>query len=385
MDHISIEKLKELAQVQEPCCISIFMPTHKAGQEVNEGLDPKNLKNHIKSIHQKLKAYPLKKEKEIEEIIDPLHRLLEDTLFWKHQSDGLAIFRNRKQFDVYTLPLPFDPFIYVNDHFYPMPLIPYINDDCRFYLLCLSLGNIKMYEGFPHQIKELEVKELLPEKLEEVVGYDYREKNLQFRTGQTGREQTMFHGHGKGKEDAQTEILKFFKAVNNGVMKIVHDKKIPLVVATVDHLMPLYQKTNDYKYLYDGFIAGNPENEPPEVLHKKARALLKNYSNQEKDEKLTAFKQMLSSHKASSIEDEIISAAINQRVDTLFVRKREELWGSYDNENNRVLKPDKTHGHGSCLLNMTAMNVILNNGKVFLTEPEDMPEPATKLNAIFRF
>jgi hypothetical protein len=177
MDHITVHKIKELAQVNEPQCISVFIPTYRAGMEVNEKIDQKNLKNQVKKARNELEALGLK-EREIEGLIKPLNDLVENTGFWKLQSDGLAIFRNRDMFEYYTLPVPFEPLVHVADHFYPMPLIPYINNGIKFYLLTISQRGVKFFEGFPHQINEVDVKDLLPERLEEVVGFDFEEKHL---------------------------------------------------------------------------------------------------------------------------------------------------------------------------------------------------------------
>jgi hypothetical protein len=72
MDIITNEKLKELAQINEPHCISIFIPTNRAGQEVNQNMDQKNLKNKIKEVKHKLESYSLK-EREIDKLLEPLN------------------------------------------------------------------------------------------------------------------------------------------------------------------------------------------------------------------------------------------------------------------------------------------------------------------------
>ncbi len=385
MDHITLNQIKELARINEPECISIFIPTHRAGEEVKNMVDHKNLKNQIKEIRNKLDTHQLTDD-EINHLLKPVNDLLDDTSFWKHQSDGLAIFRNRKMFDYYTLPVSFAPYNYLADHFFPRPLIPYINDKGRFFLLGLALGSVKFFECFPHQIDEIEVEDLLPEKLQETVGYDFRQKNLQFRTGQTGFDQSMFHGQGSAnEEEKKQEILKYFRAVNKGLMKYLHDKKAPLVVATVDYLMPVYKEVNEYKYLQDEFIPGNPEQEDAILLHEKGRLLMEKFFNRDRKNKKASFEQALSDQKASWKEDVIIPEAINQRVETLFVKNGAHLWGIYDKENNRILKRDNESLQSSCLINMAAMHTIINGGRVYLTEPDEMPEKTSSLNAIFRY
>lgn len=384
MNHISIEKFKELARVNKSHCISIFIPTHRMGKEVNEMIDQKNLKNQIKEVREQLNNYQPDK-KESEHLFKPIEALIDDNGFWKYQSDGLAIFRNHDEFIYLTIPVYFDPYVYVDDHFYLKPLLPYINDDDTFYLLALSLNGARLFEGFPNRIEELIVEDVLPGEPEEVLGYDFKEKNLQFRTGQAGNNQTMYHGHGKGKEDEKAEIIKYFRAINDGVMQILQGSNIPLLLAAVDYLVPMYREVNDYKYLEQEFISGNPEQEDPVLLHEKARIILKDYFNRKRSEKLAAFEQALSNAKASYKEEEIVPAAINQQVDTLFIRNREEMWGVYDKNTNKIITRDEKKGQNSCLLNMAAVHTILNNGSAYVIDKDKMPEPSSKLNAIFRF
>lgn len=385
MDHITRDKLKELTHVNEPHCISIFIPTYRAGEEVNEMIDQKHLKNQIKQAYNELRSRQLK-DREIEELIKPLNSLLDDSGFWKNQSDGLAIFRSKERFEYYTLPVLFEPYVYVSDHFYLMPLTPYINDKTKFYLLAISQREVKLYEGFPHQIDELAVEDLLPQRLEEVVGFDFEERQLQYRSGNDEKGRATFHGHGKSDEGAgKTELLKYFRAVNDGLMKLLHDQKQPLILATVDYLVPIYKEANDYKYLQDDFIAGNPERKDPVFLHEKAKDILEEYFDRDRQEKTALFEQALANQKASYKEEEIIPAAVNGRVGTLFVKKGEEMWGLFDKEANKIIERDRESEQSSGLLNLATVHTILNNGEVYLVEPEKMPEPAGRLNALLRY
>lgn len=385
MDYINVEKIKELARIHEPQCISIFMPTYRAGMETNKKIDQKHLKTLVKDTRHELEAHGVK-EPEIKNLLEPINELIDDTGFWNFQSDGLAIFRNRNFFEYYTLPVLFETMVHVADHFYPMPLIPYINNGVKFYLLAISMGEVKLYEGFPHQINELEVSDLVPERLEEAVGFDFQQKHLNYRSGQDDRGRATFHGHGSAsQEEVKTEILKYFRAVDDGIMKILHDKKSLLVLAAVDYLVPIYREANSYKYLYDDFIPGNPEHEDPVLLHEKTKDLLKDHFERYRREKAEKFEQALALQKAAYSEEEIISSAVNGRVDTLFVKKGDNLWGIYDSEKNTIQVRDKKASQNTSLLNLAAMHTIMNSGRVFLMEADDMPEPASRLNAILRY
>ncbi len=378
------KEFEKLADHHDPHCVSIFIPTHRAGEEVNQGLDMKIFKNQLKKAEKELKEYQLSNN-EIISLLEPAEMLLDDIKFWKYQSDGLAIFLGKDFFKYYTLPVYFEEYIYVADHFYLKPLVPLFNSGEEFYILALSQKDVKLFQGFPFQIDELVVEDLLPEKLEEAVGFDYEQKNLQFRTGQEGSEKGMFHGQGEGKDDKKEEILKYFRAVNKGVMSILHDSKAPLIIATVDYLIPIYMEANEYKYVYDKHITGNPEQADPVLLHEKAMELLRDHFDTFKNEKLRSFEKKLSDAKASFKEEKIIPAAINGRVDTLFLRNRASLWGTFEKDTNSINTEEESSTNNADLLNIAAIKTINQGGAVYLLEKEEMPEPNTKANAILRY
>ncbi|MFN2395858.1 MAG: hypothetical protein ABR597_09245 [Bacteroidales bacterium] len=386
MNGFTTDKFKELAQINEPHSISIYIPTHRAGKEVNEKVDQINLKNQVQKVAKELESWQLD-NRQIDDLLDPVNKLVNDTGFWNNQSDGLAIFRNMNRFEYYSVPVVFEEFTYVSDHFYLKPMISYLNDDGKYFLLALSLSGVKFFEGFPHQINEVEVHDLLPEQLEDAVGYDFKEKHLQFRSGQTpsNANEGMYHGHGKGNEEEKPEILKYFRAINNGLMEMIKNKNRPLVIACVDYLFPLYKEVNEYQNLWEEFIAGNPEHEDPVLLHEKTRELLSKYFTRDREKVRNTFEHALSNNLASYNEEEIVPAAFNKRVETLLVKNRENMWGMFDKESNTIKPREQQTQFKSCMLNFAAVHTMLNGGKVYLMESDEMPESTSKLNAIFRF
>jgi hypothetical protein len=385
MNHFSLDDFKQLAQKHLPHCVSIFIPTHRAGQEVNQGLDQLMMKSQLKAVRQELEEYKLRKG-EIDKLLQPANALLDDGTFWKNLSDGLALFISPGEFVQYSLPVSFDAFSFVNTHYYLTPLIPYLNNEGHFYLLALSLNEVKLYAGTPHQLDEIaEAAQYLPAGMEDALGDATKERNLQFRTQQTGDKNPMYHGHGAGKEDEKREILKYFKIVNDGLMKILHNENVPLVIAAVEHLVPLYAEVNDYKYLWEKSIAGNPEREDHSALHKKAWGLLADHFDSVRSEKAGLFEEALANKRAAYKMDVVIPAAVNQRVDTLFVSKGDEVWGVFDREKNDIRIDGEKAEYNTGLLNLAATHTLLNGGRVFMMPPDKMPERTSKLNALLRY
>ena len=172
---ITKKKSLELSQSDGRFCISIFIPTHRAGKETLSGKDSINLKNQLKEIKVKLEEQGMSVD-DVEKYVKPINDLVNDSEFWRHQSDGLAIFLSDDIFEKHTLPIYFEEFNYLSTEFYLKPLMPLFNGDGWFYLLTLKMDDVKFYEGTRYSITEIKVFDLVPSQLEDRVGYDYEQK-----------------------------------------------------------------------------------------------------------------------------------------------------------------------------------------------------------------
>ncbi|MEA1887535.1 MAG: hypothetical protein U9N72_10045 [Bacteroidota bacterium] len=312
--------------------------------------------------------------------------MLEDENFWRNQSDGIAIFIKRNGMKWFTLPVHFEEKVYIGDHFYLLPLFPFFNDDGEFYLLALSQKEVKLYECSKNYITEIVIEDLIPGSLEDVVGYDYEEKSLQHRTGHGGDGGAMFHGQGRSKDEDKDEIVKYFRAVDKGLMKLLANDKKTMVLACVDYHFPVYQRISSYPNLFDRFINGNPDNEDPLVLHSEAWLLIKEYFRKQRENKITMFRELSGSGKTAVILDEIVRASVDGRLDTLFIVSGKDKYGTYDSEKRKLnISRGERKRNEVSLFNFSAINTLLNGGWVYISTEDEMPSKDTEINAILRY
>ncbi len=93
LENMNKATLLDLASRTHAHSISIFIPTHHRGKEVNEGQDHIVFKNHVQRIRQTLESQSLRSN-EMNDLMQPLEALLDDIQFWRHQQAGLAVFRS---------------------------------------------------------------------------------------------------------------------------------------------------------------------------------------------------------------------------------------------------------------------------------------------------
>ncbi|WP_373058852.1 hypothetical protein [Zunongwangia sp. H14] len=383
MSIISQEKFKEISNFHGEPCVSIFLPTQRGGKEVLEQKSRTQLKSIWDETKKELEAMEVPGEK-IEQLGKPVQELIDDAEFWRHQSDGLAIFSAEGFFEKFTVPVNFEAYKYISKEFYVRPLVPVFNGDERFYLLAVTQDSVSFYEATKHSIGEIEVDDLTPSQLEDRVGYDYEEKHSKSKTqnSQTGSATT--HGYDAANRDDKNEILRFFRAIDKGLHEILRDEKAPLVVACQDYLFPIYKEANSYKNLFDEVVPGNPSDSDMLGLHQKALGIMEPHLEKEKRSKLENFKEHTPEQVSSKVSD-IIPAAFEGKIDTLFLENRGEVWGTYNEENRKVETEEQRSSKNTSLTNLAAAKVIENGGAVYLVEHAFMPEKDAGLNAIFRY
>jgi hypothetical protein len=72
--------------------------------------------------------------------------------------------------------------------------------------------------------------------------------------------------------------------------------------------------------------------------------------------------------------EEVLSAATDGRVDSLFVPVDREIWGTFDDVSRQALRHDEPQAGDEDLLNLAALRTITGSGAVYTSRREDMPD-----------
>jgi hypothetical protein len=311
-------------------------------------------------------------------------------MFWEHQSDGLAIFRSPEELIYYRLPLSFSELLITGERFHTKPLLSLIHDDQSFYLLAVSQKQIRLLQCTQYSADEIELGDL-PTSLAEALQYDDPEKRPQFHTGSStpgagGVRSALFHGHGAGVDDSKSNILRYFQIVDKGIQRLLKGKNNPLVLAGVEYLLAIYRDANRYPHLIKKGVEGNPDGISPEVLGKKAWRIVAPLFSEAQDIALKQFLQRSNADPSTTSEDleEILIAAFNGRVDTLFVSIDDQVWGRYDPSSNIIWTIEETETIAEDLLDTASAQTFLTGGTVYALEAKDIPSDSP-IAAIFRY
>jgi len=379
------DDLKVLTGRHEGLCVSIYMPTFRAGRETRQ--NPILFKNLMAKSEKLLEEGGLRRN-EIQNMLHPAQRLLHDSLYWQHQEDGLAVFISPEVFIDYRVPFRFPKLAMVNSRFHVKPLLSLFTGDGRFYILALSLHRARLFQGTRFNVGELDL-ENVPTSLSEALGYDNLQKHIQFHTGtgaggMGGRRDAMFHGHGGGLDDAKDDILRYFQRVDEGLQEFFHDEASPLVLAGVDYLLPLYREANSYPHLMEKSIPGNPDELSAQSLHQKTWEIVRPVFQQNRKEAEARFEELEGTGKATDSLDTLVPAAYQGRVAVLFVAVGVQRWGLFDPEADKLSLSEEFEMGKEDVLDYAAVQTLLNGGTVYAVDPENIPGSSTAA-AIFRY
>jgi hypothetical protein len=379
----SATDLKSLVDEHEAPCISIFMPTHRSGPEVQQG--PIRLKNLLHEALERLMASGLRSS-EAEELLSPVQDLQEHRSYWQRQREGLAIYRSPDHFADFRLPVTFEELVVVTDRFHLKPVLPLRSRGRSFYLLALSQAGINLYEASRHELAGLEL-ESVPSSLDEALRFDDPERRLQFHTStdSPGVERTaQFHGHGVGTNNADEDLLRYFHKVDQGLADRLAGETLPMVLVGVDYLLPLYREANSYPHLMAAQIARNPEDIPLERLKDEAWKLMEPYFLEERKDAMDRYGQYLSEGRASDDLREVVPASTFGRVETLFTRRGEQRWGIFDHETGKAFLHEERHPRDQDLLDFASVQTLLKGGGIYIAPPEEVPGGGV-IAAVFRY
>lgn len=385
MSLITKKEIAELHDINQENCISIFIPTHRAGKKVLQEEDKLVLKNQLKAVKNKLENKGIHADN-VAKMTAPVQKLIDNSSFWREQSDGLAIFIADGLTKIYTIPIYFKEFNYISNSFYLKPLMPMFVGDGEFYLMMLERSNVKLYECTQHSFTEIIIDDLIPESKQDRVGFDYEEKNLQFRSGQGAKGHAIYHGQEAATGKRDNEIKKYLRAINDGLTPLLSKGNLPLLVAALDPLFDVYKDVNTYPNLKKENLNVNFGDITIFDAHELAWEIMAPVFDQKRKDQIKIFNTEQGTGKTAIGIDKIIPAAINGKVDVLFCENKADIFGNYKEENDAIIVTQSEENNDTIsLMNIAAIKTFLNGGHVYLLDKEDMPNPNSRVNALYRY
>lgn len=376
----------ELAGYDNAPCISILMPTHRAGVEVNEQADLTAFKSALQQVEKILKEKGTE-EVSIKSMLKPGYDLLRDGTFWRSLNNGLAVYVADGFFKYVKLPAPFVQYIHLNSSFYVSPLVPFMVRAEYFYMLDLAKKFTRFYRADSFGIEHLAIEEM-PSGIDDVVHFEEKEDDTLFRTGgRGGTGGANFHGIGGGKPEEKEQIAAYFKEVDNTIWQShLNRENVPLLLAGQDFLISIYKSVSRYKEIWPAALTGNHHQQNDNEIYEEAMKVMKPFFDKPLQYALEDYHNKLMTALTSSMVETIIPATYYGKVSHLFVNKGLKVYGTFNEQENKltlqglegpVSEPDD-------LIDKAVIKTIQNGGEVFFLDADQMPDK-NEVAAIFRY
>lgn len=369
MDILTIKDLEELINVDQDLFISIYLPTISAGNaDIKQ--NPIRLKQLLRVAEDKLFSMELRKA-EVAKILEPASRLIDDTRFWQNQSDGLALFIYSGEVKYYRLPIEFKESISVSNKLYLKPLLPLLAGNGQFYIMALSKNEVRLFGCTRQSVRELEF-ENAPRSMFDMQVDDDPGNNVPIRIANVSSGADLMYnkvtqGAASENEYEKNELTKYFRAIDAALVAMHEGEKIPLVLAGVEYLIPIYREKSNYPYITEEFIAGNPELISGEQLHEKAWSLVEPIFTKAQEVAEEKFKQYSGQKNKMTLTslEKIIPAAFNGQIESLFIDNKIDQWGKFDHDTNKISLDQEEKNGDIDLIEYASILTLSRGGKVY--------------------
>jgi hypothetical protein len=362
--------------------VSIYIPTERAGPQTRE--NPIRFKNLVTRAIDEL-IWGGMRPTEARDLLAPARALESDYEFWQRQSDGLATYIAPGFFAQHSLPIRFAEVMTVGERFHVRPLLELFAEDAYFYLLAISLGDVRVFRCSRFGEQELSV-DGLPKDIDDALWPDDPEKQQQFRRTRTAQSgSTLLTSDSETyQQELKEHARQYFRIVDRALQKLLRDESAPLVLASVEYLQPVYAEANTYAHLWPEGVRGNPEGASPDELRAKAWELVAPALAAEHRRAIERFQTLQGTGLTSDRVEEIAREAARGRVEALLYRRDGEAWGHVaDGAETVELHGGRRMGDED-VIDFAAVQTLLNGGKVHVLDGGEMPADAVAV-AVYRY
>jgi release factor family 3 len=380
MDFLTRDDLETLVGYSDGPCVSIYLPTHRAGVETLQ--DPIRLKNLLRKADQDLQGLG-QSGHALPALLRPARELLENYEFWQHQSDGLALFLAKDFLRTFRLQLQVPELAIVAEHFHVKPLLADITVNSHFYVLALSQNRTRLFRGTQASLAELAVQDM-PGSMSDWSQEEPLERQLQSHSAGNGHGYRTAVIHGQGGQNRKEELVAYFHEIDLAVRKQLPYHPGPLILAGVDYLYPLYHRASSITALLDTWISGNPDAMPLHELHKRALAIASAHFSQAQKEACDRYLALWHTQRASNKLSDILPAALHGRIESLLVAVGVQTWGRLDATTSEAVISESPGAGDEDLLNLAAIHTCISGGTVHAVQPEEVPGGGD-VAAVFRY
>lgn len=287
--------LKKIKDIHAEGCVTILLNTHRTKPDNQH--DPILLKNLVKEATERLLNDFDKREAKV--FIERLDALVEK-INHNFNLDSMAIFVNKEIAEVTRLPIPVENRVVIDNTFATRDLVRAMHQQEAYYVMALSRDKARLIEA-------------ANDKVVQEIGGDFPYENNTLHTTERHDLSTA-----KGTDNL---IEEFFNRVDKTFQTAFAENPLPLVLCTEERNYHHYLKVADKKHLVIGHLNKNRLDEKAHHIVADSWPIVHQYNRDNNSKRLQELKQAIGTGKFLSDFNEIWTAILEGRGQTLFVAK----------------------------------------------------------------
>lgn len=318
------DTLRSLIEEAKSPALTITFPTFRSPPDVQQ--NPVRYKNLLRQAETEIGVYKHKAATAFDEALNEAWRLVDDTIVWEKPLDGVAVFVCPGMVRLEKMSFAPPEAIYVKETFALRPFVPLFAHRRDFLVLAAAFNHVCLYESGGQALKKVEEKSF-DQTIDEIIAKTQIESSVNFHTTgpvKAGRQTAAFHALGESPVDVAEDLRKEFGARIARAVDVVSARRNhpPVVLVADDRLAGgiLAHAKADLVYTLDTRVSPNEMTES-ELLGVALDAFASTRDNFQKRrlEEFQANYNDPESQKASVMPPELALAALQGRIQTLFV------------------------------------------------------------------
>ena len=339
-----------LAAVSDQACLTIYLPTHRAGQETHNGHDRLAFKDALREARKRLASETELSEQKRDDLLARVEAVADGADFWRHQSDSLAVFAAGDEVATFKLPVPLErAAVHVGNRFTLTTAARMLAPGARWYVFAVTQNDNRFYECTRHSVTPIYIRDKVPANLEEVLEiYEGGEQLQHHSTSVPGAGPgTVFQGQGSN-EDRQDEWLEiYFRRIGNGVTELIAGQEEPLVIACDPQHVKGIKSFIDYPHIVEASVRTHPSTLDPVAVQRDSWQIVQPMFDKAFDELQEKFATASGGGNLVNGLSDVVPAAVGGRVAALYVAEgARPRFGHYeaDTHSVRFVGPDAAKG-----------------------------------------
>jgi hypothetical protein len=366
----------------EPPCLSLYQPTRRHYPDTQQ--NPIRFRNLVRMLETSLREKYASKD--IRAILEPFHTLADESAFWIHQRDGLAVLATSSLFRVYRLQRSVPELAVVADSFHTKPLLRILQSADHFHILALDAERMRLFEGNRDAVDEVEVRDGVPTRLTDVTAEREATPSdvaVTVSAGASG-DVGIYQGGGE-KDESRANTERFFRAVDRAILEHYSQPSgSPLILAALPEHHTTFRRITRNQAVIDEGINIHPGGLTVEMLRERAWHVMEpHYLG-----RLAALREEFGAAQPKELASDdlvrVAEAAVMGRVGTLLIEAEREVPGRIDAATGRVEFAELADPEVDDTLDDLAELVLNAGGRVVVVPAARMPS-TTGVAAIYRF